>query len=381
MKAREVQFFDPVAGPHGGWPAGSDPDRAYLEAFAAHGSTALIANLRTRVLGLATGDRVLPVTVNDAEYGDAYVCLPHSAYALYAKAELGIVDAGPWAPALGVLADAAGAVMRAGRINRIVHVGNWMLSTNLHGGWRGEEIPAIREAVTVAFPDHLIAVRSLNPWSDPALCEAFRADGWRLLPARQVWVTDDLDRDWAPRRDTRRDLALFDRTSYRFDPLETLQPGDSERIALLYDLLYRGRYSSLNPAFTPAFVEMSHRSGFLQYAGLRGRDGVLDAVVGSLVRDGVLTTPVVGHDTARPQDCGLYRLASVLFARMAAERGARLNGSAGAADFKRNRGARAQVEYTAVWSRHLPAPRRALIAGLQGVLDKVAVPLMRERGL
>jgi len=108
---------------------------------------------------------------------------------------------------------------------------------------------------------------------------------------------------------------------------------------------------------------------------------VLDAVVGCLVRGGVLTTPVVGYETARPQACGLYRLASVLFAQIAARRGLRLNGSAGAAEFKRNRGARAQTEYTAIWPHHLPAPRRALVAGLQGILDKLAVPLMRSRGL
>jgi hypothetical protein len=375
------ELFDPRDGPSGGWPADTAWERAYLEAFAAQGSTALISNLRTQVLGLASGGRVFPVTVNQAEYGDAYVCLPHTAYALYAKAELKLVDAGPWTPALGLLAGAAGAVMRAARVNRIVHLGNWMLSTNLHGGWTGDDIGRVRELLVRRFPDHLIATRSLNAWSDATLLERLRTDGWTLLPARQIYVTDDLDHDWAPRRDTRRDLALLARTPYRFDPLETLRPGDAVRIAELYGLLYLQRYSALNPAFTPAFIAMTHAAGVFAYAGFRGEGGALAAVVGCFVRGGVLTTPIVGYDTAKPAACGLYRLASVLLAQMAQARGARLNGSAGAAEFKRNRGARPVVEYTAVWARHLPATRRAVVAALERALSGIAVPLMSERGL
>jgi hypothetical protein len=374
-------LFDPIEGPCGGWPAGATLERAYLEAFARLGSPALIANLRTRVLGLRSGERVFPVTVNEAEYGDAYVCLPHTAYALYAKAELRLVDAGPWTPALGLLADAAGAVMRAISINRIVHLGNWMLSTNLHGGWGGEDLAEMRDLLVARFPDHLVAVRSINAWSDSALLEGCRRDGWALLPSRQIYVTDDLDLDWAPRRSTRRDLVLTARSPYRRDDLADLAPGDAERIAELYAMLYLQRYSALNPAFTPAFIAMTHRERVFQYSGFRDADGVLVAVVGCLARGGVLTTPIVGYDTGRPAAEGLYRLASVRFAQMARACGARLNGSAGAADFKRHRGARPVVEYTAVYARHLSLARRAAIGGMERALNRIAVPLMAERGL
>jgi hypothetical protein len=375
------ELFDPLEGPSGGWPDAAEMERAYLEAFAQAGSQALISNLRTRALGLASGGRVFPVTVNDAEYGDAYVCLPHTAYSLYAKAELGIVDVGPGKPALGLVADIAGALLKAAAVNRIVHLGNWMLSTNLHGGWRGEGLDAMRDQLIARFPDHLLAVRSVNAWSDPELLEALRARGWRLTPARQVYVTDDLERDWAPRKDTRRDLKLMARTPLRLERLESLGPGDARRIAELYDLLYLQRYSRLNPAFTPAFIEMTCRRRILDYAGFRDEDGRLVAVVGCFTRGGVLTTPIVGYDTRQPRELGLYRLASALLARMAQQSGARLNGSAGAASFKRLRGARPVIEYTAYFIDHLSAPRRAVMAGLERLLNAVVVPIMQERGL
>ncbi|MCX7358032.1 MAG: GNAT family N-acetyltransferase [Alphaproteobacteria bacterium] len=376
----DLELFDPGLGPRDGWPR-QCLDRAYLEAFAHNGSTALITNLRTQVRGLRSGERVFPVTINGAEYGDAYVCLPHTAYALYAKEELRIVNAGPMTPALALVASGAGALLRSARVNRIVHVNNYMLSTNLHGGWDGEDVGAIRDFLVEQYPDHLIAVRSLNDWSDAPLCRRFSDAGWKMLPSRQIYVTEDMRADWAPHRDTRRDLAIIANVADRIDPLRNLRPGDAEKIAQLYAMLYLDRYSKLNPAFTAAYVEMTHNAQFFHYRGLRDDDGALSAIVGCFIRGGVLTTPIVGYDTTRPASEGLYRIASAMLAQMAIEHGCRLNGSAGAADFKRNRGARAVIEYSAYFVDHLSFARRATIGAIERLLNKVAVPVMLERGL
>lgn len=374
-------LFDPKEGPQGGWPPAAASERAYLEAFGREDSRALISNLRTQVMGLRSGERIFPITVNEAEYGDAYVCLPHTAYALYARDELRIENAGAWTPALGLLASSAGALLRAARVNKIANLDNWMLSTNLHGDWQGEDVSEIRRVLTERFPDHMIAVRCLNDWSDSALLRRFREDGWKLLPARQIYVMDDLVAEWAPHRDAKRDLDLLAHTPCKIDTLEILHPGDAKRIADLYALLYLDRYSKLNPAFTEAYVEATHRAGILQYRGLRDPDGGLVAVAGCLVRGTILTAPIVGYDTMRPASEGLYRMTSALFARLAMERGLRLNGSAGAASFKRNRGARPVVEYTAFFVDHLSPFRRSVISAVGAALNRLAVPLVSERGL
>lgn len=376
-----LELFDPREGPQSGWPAAAITERAYLETFATRGSRALIGNLRTQVLAIRTGERILPVTVNTSEYGDAYVCLPHTAYALYAKEELRLIDAGPWTPALGAIASGAGALMRAARVNCIVHVNNWMLSTNLHDGWRGEDISAIRAMLAERYPDHLIGVRSLTEWSDSALLARCREDGWDLLPARQIYVTDDLGAEWAPRRDSKRDMALAAHNRFEFDALETLRPGDAERIAELYALLYLDRYSALNPAFTSDYIKMTHRHHVFAYRGYRDGHGALVAIVGCWSRGGVLTTPIVGYDTTRPASDGLYRLCSFALVQMARENGLKLNGSAGAASFKRNRGARAVIEYTAYYTRHLSWRRRLALRAIDAALNKIALPIMQERGL
>lgn len=375
-----VELFEPLAGPRDGWPPGTTVERAYLQAFAQEGSTAFIANLRTRVLGLRWRERIFPVSVNDAEYGDSYVALPHTAYALYAKAELRLVGIGAVAPVLSLLADAVGLALRAARINRIVHLDNWLVSTNLHGDWTGDGLGEIRDSLTRQFPGHILAIRSIESWSSAALLERCRAEGGWLLPSRQIYVTDDLARDWLPRRDTRQDAKLLAQSPYRQDPLDCLAPGDAERIAELYRLLYLGRYSGLNPAFTARYIELTHRTGLLRYRGLRDADDRLVAVIGCWLRNGILTTPIVGYDTALPVSAGLYRMACLLLSQMALEQGARLNSSAGAAGFKRNRGARPVIEYSAFFVEHLSWPRRAVIGALASGLNRVLVPAMAKHG-
>jgi hypothetical protein len=369
------ELFDPLT-----WTNAEGPELTYLREFAAAGSRALIANLTTQVLGVRHADRIFPVTVNHAEYGDSYVCLPHTAYSLYAKAELALVDTGRWAGMLGVLADASGAVLRAASINRIVHLDNWMLSTNLHNGWTGRGIPEIRSLLIDAYPSHILAIRSLNAWSDAPLMARLREDGWDLLPSRQIYVNDDIAKDWAGKRDTKNDLRLLRATKYRIDHMERLGPGDAAQIAKLYALLYLDRYSALNPAYTPAFIQLTHGTGFLRYIGLRDSDEKLVAIAGCLVRGNILTTPVLGYDTGLPREHGLYRLVCVLLTQLAQQSGARLNNSAGAGHFKRLRGAKPVLEYSAYFTRHLALPRRAAVAGLGFLLNRLAVPFIRARG-
>ncbi|QNA83828.1 GNAT family N-acetyltransferase [Sphingomonas sp. So64.6b] len=375
-----LRLFDPLDPPPDAWPEPCET-RAYIEGIARAGVTAMIPNVTTRWLALRSGERVFPVTVNDGAIGGSYVTLPHSAYILYARAELDLVDTGRLRPVLAVLIGIADRLIRRARINRIVHVDNWLLSTNLHGDWDGADVAAIRTFLVGHFPDHAIAIRSVDGWSSPALLKATARDGWTMLASRQIWVTTDLARQWEPRRDTRADSALLAASGLTIDHFETMSEADSARIAALYHLLYVGKYSPLNPVFSPAYVHMTWREKILHYRGVREADGTILAIAGSLIRGDVLTPPVVGYDTARPQAEGLYRIATLLFTTVAMETGTRLNGSAGAAHFKRNRGATGVIEYMAIATAHLPWGRRAVFGFMRLILDRIAVPMMKKRGL
>ena len=81
---------------------------------------ALVDNVDSLVLALRDGGHLLPISVSDVP-GESYVCTPTAAYVDYARREIDLVAA-PGAPVLRGLVGAAGALLRAARIDRIVNV-------------------------------------------------------------------------------------------------------------------------------------------------------------------------------------------------------------------------------------------------------------------
>ena len=153
-----------------------------------------------------------------------------------------------------------------------------------------------------------------------------------------------------------------------------------ERIAELYGMLYLGKYSRLNPDYSPEFIALAQRSGLLRFLLLE-RDGRIDGVIGYTVAHGLLAAPVVGYDTTLPQEAGLYRMLSYLIARTAHDESADLHASSGVADFKRHRGAEPELEYFAVYARHLGIGPRAAWAALDLLVSRVAAPAVLRAGL
>lgn len=359
--------------------AGDERDAAWLDLLFAHRSEQLASNVRT-TWGLArVGDVALPVTINDAELDNSYVCSPYAGCILYPRSEVEKLG-GRWflIAMLRVLLGAMAIPLRLGRINRLVCVNNWLLSTNLYPKWNGAGVAELTRQLGARYPTHALAWRSLNETTNGELLQRLRAAGYLLAPSRQVYFLDGAATDWRRKQDVERDRALLKRTPYQVVPHDELTAADVPRIEHLYRLLYIEKYSPYNPQFTVALLDECRRCGILRFTGLRSAEGRLDGIVGWFERGGVMTVPIVGYDTALPQELGLYRLLTALVMREAAERKVLMNMSSGAAEFKRLRGARPELEYTAVYCRHLSWPRRAVWRALAWLLTNVGAPILRK---
>lgn len=373
-----MKLFDPLTAGVADWPDGSQRLRAYVEAFARQGAAALIANLRTRVLVLRVGKQTFPVTVNDAEYGDTYVCSPHTAYSLYAKEELRLIRNAAARAILGAVSDAAGALLKAARVNRMVQVNNWMLSTNLFPACCDLPFEEMTQLLVTQFPAHFICFRSLNPWTNEATMRQLRRARYKLVASRQVYGYERLAETWGRTSNCREDRRLLARTPYRVVASHEIVDTDFPRMAELYRLLYLEKYPRYNPAFTAEYLRLCHRSGVMRFLGLRASDGILAGILGLFIVDGVITAPIVGYDTAVDRKAGLYRLLMTLIFEHAHQTGERINLSSGAAHFKRLRGGRGIIEYSAVYDRHLSMGRRAVLNTLAAITNGLGVPLMRQ---
>lgn len=340
----------------------------------------LIANLKTKVETFEVAGRAFPLTLNNAdEAPNCYICCPTSAYIDYAMDETRNFAANPLLRrALNALIRACAPLVRASGLDRQAQVNNWLYSTNPVPLLDRRTAASLRADLTARFPDRAIVIRSLNDVADPATIAALKTEGFRMLAARQIYIFADRSATPALTRDMKRDRARL-----RATPLERVGNGDFTevdyaRAEQLYDMLYLDKYTPLNPHYTARYIAEMHRRGIISLSGLRRPGGELVAVTGLFENGGTLTQPIVGYDTSLPVGEGLYRMMMAMAQDHATSRGLFFNMSAGAADFKRRRGAVAAVEYNAVYARHLPLRRRLAIRVMETVLALVGIPLLRR---
>ncbi|PYI55507.1 GNAT family N-acetyltransferase [Paenibacillus flagellatus] len=366
------------------WPRTPDGDYAkrFLLPLSRRPIDAFVPNIKADLYALRLNDTVLPVTVNDTEYDNSYVCSPYTHYASYARQELYLLRSGAARFWLRGATHALALLLKASRFNRAVHVNNWLLSTNLYPELGADETEEAFRLLLARFPQHTIVFRSLCRTINGDLMDRLQRRGFRLVPSRQVYLwrgSGPLAPNAKARWLLKRDYALLDKHGYEPVGPESLKPEDMPRLAELYRALYLDKYSYYNPQFGDAFFELVRSGKLLELHALRHKEsGRLDAVLGCYDRGGVMTTPVFGYDTSLPQQTGLYRMLSAVLLDIAAAKGLLLHESSGAAQFKRNRGAVAEIEYSAVYDRHLPVDRRMGWFVLERLLNGVGVPLMEK---
>ncbi|SEB23509.1 GNAT family N-acetyltransferase [Paenibacillus sp. 276b] len=380
-----VCFYDRNSLQDMDWPNTEDgrDARAYLEPMMLQGTRDFIINVNTTLLIARIDDLVLPLTVNDAEYENSYVCSPYTHYVRYAKQELTMLRKPLLEKGLFALLSVVGWGMRQSQINKVVHINNWLLSTNLYPAMSGEQAVCLLAAVRERYPEHAVIFRSLCPGLHSDLTGELKQAGCQLIPSRQIYLYQANDPNFGNAKSRwllKRDYELLTKHGYEFVSGSNLTEEDIPRIAELYRLLYLEKYSYDNPQFSEQFIATAKASGTLTLYGLR-KEGRIDAIMGYFCRNGVMTTPLFGYDTALPQSIGLYRMLSACLIGQARENGHLLHESAGAAQFKRNRGAVSDFEYSAVYERHLPMSRRWCWLLLERLLNRVGVPLMRRMKL
>jgi hypothetical protein len=352
--------------------------RDYVTAFARDGSRHYIANLGTDVKMLAWGEHLLPLTVNNGERAETFVCSPRVGYIDYPLEELSRFPNRHIVPALHGIISIVGAVLSLSDVDRVVHLNNWMMSTNLPVALDPTLVTLQTEQLVAHHPKHLLAMRSLTRRYNAPLIDALGAAGWVLLPSRQVFLVDDVARDSFKRRDTRRDDKLWRQGRLTVEEGEALSTADAQRIVTLYAMLYLDKYSRLNPHYTAEFVMLTQRIGMIRYLVLRDENGLIQGFGGMHRLGQYATMPLIGYNTLAPQNQGLYRLTFHAGSLYAAKHGLKFNMSSGATAFKRTRGATAEMEFTAYYLRHLPMIRRLPFDFLRWIAMNVGMPLLAK---
>lgn len=364
------------------WP--DTPDgayaRRYLTPLMREGTRPYIANVATHMQALRVDDLLLPVSVNDAEYDNCYVCAPYNHYVTYAHEELKTLKEPLLETVLGGAIGGLGGFLRFGEVNKAVIVNNWLLSTNLYPPLTAPQIDRITTLLVARFPHHAVIFRSINTVEGDAVLSAFVDRGYTPVPSRQLYYQYPARQEFYNANDRKiwkKDLKLLAQSGYEVVDHDGLTVGDMPRLLDLYNQLYLDKYSLHNPQFTLKYLELALAERTLTLQALR-KDGRIDGAIGYFSRNGAMTTPLFGYDLTLPQETGLYRMLSALTYQAAQAQDLLLNQSSGAANFKRSRGGRPNVEYSVVYERHLAPHRRMVWGTLAGLINGVAVPLMEK---
>ncbi len=341
-------------------------------------ANALVSNLDTEMLGLQVGGYDLPMTANAGTHPTNYLCCPSAAYLDYAIDELRHFAGRPILHGtLRSLIAAARPLMRASGLDRQVQPNNWLLSTNILPDLSQDDIADITRHLADQWPDRAIIWRSVNDQCTRVLKDRFEACGYYGLASRQVYLFDCRASVPPVGRDEARDLKLLQQNDYAVVRGPWTQ-SDFGRMAWLYQRLYLDKYTWLNPVYTPLFIERACDEGLLDLFGLRRPSGELDGFIGLLANGETVTAPLVGYDTDLQPEAGLYRRLMVIALTQAREKRLLYNMSAGAAAFKRHRGATAALEYMMIYDRHLPALRKMATAVVRAIVNRIGVPLLQR---
>jgi hypothetical protein len=360
-------------------------DTFNVELYAAmfgHDVPAFVSNVQTRLEVWHAGPHAFPVSINDAEWENSYVCSPFTHYITCASEECEKLGKPALRSGLRLFLRVLGGWLRRADINRCVHINNFLLSTNLYPDWDGTGAEELLRRARTSHPSHAIVFRSLNRTLNQPLIRALQGLGCQLLPTRRVWLLDGAnDAQVTGRTDFANDARLFPASGLRRVAHEEFRDADLVRAEALYRMLYLEKYSVHNPQFTAAFLRHCHQHNLFHFHGLRDARGALVGVAGGFRRGRVITNSIFGYDTSLPRELGLYRILSHLVIREAVDRGWLLNLSAGAGQFKRTRGGCPEIEYSAVFDQHLPAARRRPWRFLRWVSEYIAVPLIEKHDL
>jgi hypothetical protein len=314
-----------------------------------------------------------PLTINQAEYDNAYTASFYNTYVTYLSKELGPLPP-PARWGLRGLLLGLGGLCRVCRVNRIVQLNNWLLSTNPVP----PEFPVGWPQLLERFPGHTLVFRSLNEGFHGPLLERFAREGWQLLPSRLIYRFDGTRPDYLRKDDVRRDRRLLQDGRFQWLGDEGFEDRHWLDVSELYNQLYRGKYPEENPAFKAEFFRLCVRRLGWRILLLLDGGGQSVGVTGWWVRHGQMIGTVVGYRLELPQELGLYRRLMTRVLLEAADQGLWLNMSSGAGAFKRSRGGLPTLEYMAIYHRHLPWWRRLPFQLMGGLLGAPALQVLRR---
>jgi hypothetical protein len=377
--ANYIELFDSKNIDSIQWPATEEGEYAknFLLPMILNGAHQYIDNVQTEIKILKINELILPISINDAEYENSYVCSPYTYYISYAQSSLDIIS-NRWLKSFfkGFFYTISN-IFKQLKFNKVVIVNNWLLPTNLYPRFDPALVPEITQFIQKIYPQHAIVFRSIDAHSNDSLYNALKDSSYKLIASRQIFFTDTNKKEIFETRIFKSDLKLLQTSGYEIVDDSLLTKNEISRILDLYKEVYINKYSKLNPQLNENYLKLALDHKILRFKALK-KEGVIDGITGYFSRNGIITCPFFGYDKSKPQQIGLYRLLSTTLMLEAKKQNKLFHQSAGASVYKKIRRAQDHLEYIAVYDRHLPLTRRLPWFIIKNLINTVGIFYMKK---
>lgn len=375
----EIELYDQATIDQLKWPEGkeSQSERLFLTELVKQGVHPFVKNVQTKIMVLKLGSVILPITLNEHEYDNSYVCSPYSYYIGYPRELIEKINIPLVKKPLKGFLWCISKWFRLMQINKVIIVNNWLVSTNLYPKIEPWQIDKIKLFLTHSFPTHSIIFRSINDVMHGPIVESLKHQRFKLIPNSQFFYTDPRTTRLFESRLYKSDLKLLKESGYEVVELNDLSENEARRLVDLHRSVYVEKYSLLSPHLTDRYLDLIHREGFLKLKVIK-KNGEIDGVVGYMIRNRIMSCPLFGYDRKKPQELGLYRILNTILMEEARQHQVLFHQSAGASAFKKMRQAKSGIDYTAVYTGHLKMGRQFPWAFLKGIYQFIGLHFMKK---
>jgi len=362
------------------WPSNiSRHEKDYLLTVLKNQPGSVIKNAIADFYLLKVDDQMIPLTICDFIPKNTYLVSAYTQYVSYTIEELFVIKNPFIRKIAALILNALGKILNAGKIDKCIHVNNWLFPTNIYSPLSKEQVKSITQFLISTFPQHAILFRTLNFITDPSIINNLQKNNYFLIGSRQIHILlREKLKEFQHRKptDLKRDEKILRDSKY--DVMEDkLTQQDILRMKELYDSLYLDKHSYLNPQYTTEFIGFLANNSMFNIKRLK-KANKIDAFIGCLSRNNITYAPLFGYDTNQPAKMGLYRMLSAIKINFAIENDTVLHSSAGAGGFKRHRGHVSAPEYHAVYTAHLSIGRRRVWSLLKWIVNHIGMPLIKR---
>lgn len=348
----------------------------YFKPLIENGINFYIKNINAEAKILKVDNVLLPLIIADKNYDDSLYTSFYSSYIGYILKDL--TSTSFVTTFFKHLLELCGRALKKVEINKVIYVNHWLLSTNLHPSFTKEQVRLITDVLKKEYPEHAIVFKNIAPKLLPTLFDNLKTQSYRMIVSRQVFILDREARkaiNKKQRAKIKKDRKLIDNTDYYFS--ECLSDDDFKRLAEIYHQLYIDKYSIYNPCYTSEFFELLKDNPLFNLQILRTEDAI-DGMLLTFSIDNQSTCPAMGYQLDKMPESALYRMLVAKLTADSEENNLDFHMSAGVGDFKKQRGARAETEYSAIYFEHLPLCKKFVYTLLEQIVNNLVIPLFKK---